>query len=282
MRRATKFLSPAPSGDRAPLPLRAAEYRGYLQRLEADPASREYLQRHLDRLVRTLTLVPAPGPDGRVLELGCYMQMTPALKQITGYTEVAGAYYGAAGQSGEQAARMEGKEVFRCRIDLFDAEKDRFPYPDSHFELVLACEILEHLLRDPMHMLIEIHRILHDGGRLILTTPNCASHTSLARLLHGRGNPQMFSCYSRRAPDDAPHVREYAAHEVGDTLRSAGFEIEWLFTEPIAGFEEGKWVSGFLAEHGFETGLRGEQTYCVARKRPGFPVERYPAFLYTS
>ena len=37
----------------------------------------------------------------------------------------------------------------------------------------------------------------------------------------------------------------------------------------------------FLEEHGYNTSLRGEQTYCVAVKRSGLPVTRYPKFLYS-
>jgi len=44
-------------------------------------------------------------------------------------------------------------------------------------------------MRDPMHMMIEIRRILEPGGTLLLTTPNCAGLTCLANLLDGRDNP---------------------------------------------------------------------------------------------
>jgi hypothetical protein len=38
-------------------------------------------------------------------------------------------------------------------------------------------------LHDPMHMLLEIQRVLIDGGALVLTTPNIASFASVASLL---------------------------------------------------------------------------------------------------
>ena len=64
--------------------------------------------------------------------------------------------------------------------------------------------------------------------------------------------------------------------------RSAvGFEIEALVTEPIAEFEMNGPMWNFLEDHGYNTSLRGEQTYCVAVKRSGLQVTRYPRFLYS-
>src|SRR3972149_4568747 len=101
--------------------------------------------------------------------------MTPALRKYLGYGEVRGAYYGPAGQTNQAATTSITGEVFSCPVDLFDAERDRFPYPNEHFQTILCCELIEHLSADPMHMMAEIHRILAPGGVLILTTPNIAS-----------------------------------------------------------------------------------------------------------
>src|SRR5260370_28695575 len=61
------------------------------------PDAQHYLEKHIPRLARTLALVPAPQQTGTVLELGCYMQITPLLEHICGYREVRGAYYGPLG-----------------------------------------------------------------------------------------------------------------------------------------------------------------------------------------
>ena len=90
----------------------------------------------------------------------------------------------------------ESGETFECTMDLFDAEKDRFPYADEHFSTVLCCELLEHLAADPMHMMMEINRILKTGGHLVLTTPNIASLRAVAGILQGF-HPQLFRAYIR-------------------------------------------------------------------------------------
>jgi len=100
--------------------------------------ARTYREIHIERIAKTLSMVPAPGVTRRVLELGAYMQMTPVLQCVLGYEEVRGAYFGKLGRVDRKTITVGGKEVFRCFIDLFDAEKDRFPAPDGHYDTVLA------------------------------------------------------------------------------------------------------------------------------------------------
>ena len=248
-----------------------------------DEDTRAYFEHHLARLAYTLALVPRPLTSGRILELGCYMQITPFLQRWRGYREVRGAYYGALGNTDRKTATVQG-EPFEILVDLFDAERDLFPYEDGSFETVLVCELIEHLISDPMHLLLECRRILEEGGRLIVTTPNAASLACVANALHGYDNPHIYALYSRPKPDspvEAPHVREYTARELQAVLQAAGFEIETILTEHSAGFQENVPVRKLLEENGYNSSLRGEQTYCIGVKRAALPVTRYPRFLYS-
>lgn len=251
---------------------------------QPDDAARRYLEIHIPRIGRTLGLVPPPRSSGRILEMGAYMQMTPALQCVLGYREVRGAYFGPLGRVDEKTATVNGTEVFHCKVDLFDAEKDRYPYQDGYFETVIACEIFEHMLHDPMHMLLEMRRVLEEGGTLLLTTPNVASFTAVARALEQSGNPQLYSKYTdprgEYAETEVGHMREYTPQELREAVESAGFEIENLFTEVIPGYGTDVWVKNFLERNGYSGAFRGEQLYCLARKRSALPVTRYPQFLY--
>ena len=84
----------------------------------------------------------------------------------------AAATTGPPGKVDHKSVESESGEHFECDVDLFDAEKDRFPYEDAYFDTVLCCELIEHLPNDPMYMMAEINRILKPGGHLVLTTPN--------------------------------------------------------------------------------------------------------------
>jgi len=273
-----KWKSRASDGRPDPL----AELEAALRKLQPnDPATASYFEKHLPRLKRTLSLVPRPSGSGRVLELGCYLQMTPVLQLHHGYREVRGADYGAG--TTQRKAVQYADTRFEMDIDLFDAERDTYPYPANHFELVLACEVIEHMLFDPMHLLLEARRVLEEGGRILITTPNIASLTSVARVLHGHDNPQIHSKYKipvAGSSQVAQHMREYTLAELGEAVRDAGFEIEKLFTEPIAEYSFYQPLLLFLEENGYNPADRGEQSYCLARKRSSLPVTRYPQFLY--
>jgi SAM-dependent methyltransferase len=96
----------------------------------------------------------------------------------------------------------------------------RYHYSDSSFDVVLCCELIEHLLRDPLHLLLGSWRVLKDGGLFVLTTPSISSLTSVWAALDGRHNPQVFSRYPAKGNCDLPHVREYTPHKIVQVLGS--------------------------------------------------------------
>jgi SAM-dependent methyltransferase len=245
--------------------------------------SRAYVETHRTRLERTLALTPSGGSEDRILEMGAYLQITPALKTRLGYGEVRGCYYGSQGQTNHRSITSENGEDFRCDIDLFDAEKDRFPYGDGYFCTVLCCELIEHLPSDPMHMMCEINRILTLGGTLVLTTPNIASARAVSAILQGF-HPMLFPAYIRPNPSgeaEARHSREYSPREVKDLLENSGFEVDTLETGPFRDEPkpEHAWVEHLLDRYILPKEHRGEGIYAVGRKRRGVR-ERYPAWLY--
>jgi len=248
-----------------------------------DAGAKVYLEKHIPRLARTLALVPPPQTTGRVLELGCYMQLTPMLSRLCGYREVRGGYYGPLGRIDEKTMRFPDGD-FVCHVDHFDAERDRFPYPDGHFDLVIAGEFIEHMTSDPMHVLLEARRILGEGGFLLMSTPNVGSVTSVAKTLDGHDNPQIFFLYKRPKAGEKieiGHVREYTLYELGEAVKAAGFEITQLFTTFIEEFSTHQRLLPFLEANDYSTENRGEQSWCLAVKRSSLPTARYPYFIYT-
>lgn len=249
-----------------------------------EAAERLYVETHITRLVRTLSITPPGSASDRVLEMGAYMQITPLLRTRLGYGEVRGCYYGRAGTSENKIAQAEDGSEFACTIDLFDAEKDLFPYGDGYFSTVLCCELLEHLVEDPMHMMGEINRILKPGGYLVLTTPNVASLRALSAILQGY-HPGFFPAYIRPARPgedvEARHNREYSPREIHHLLTGSGFEVTLLETGEF--LEEPRpelaWVSHLLERYKLPVDLRGDGVYAVGRKA-GPVRERYPGWLY--
>ncbi len=247
----------------------------------ADPAAQGYLDHHAARFQKTLELTPPGDESQRILEMGAYMQITPALKFKLGYGEVRGCYFGPAGKTDSREVTSAEGERFACEIDLFDAEHDIYPYPDGHFDTVLCCELIEHLKEDPMHLLAEVNRILKSGGHFLLTTPNIASLRAISAILHGY-HPGFFPAYLKPPVDgDARHAREYTAKEGYLLLHDAGFEVVKLETGPFR--QEPKpelaWVVTMLRQFGMPEDLRGDGLYVLGRK-VGAVRSRYPSWLY--
>jgi len=253
---------------------------GYVMGWAADRPAREYVETHQDRLARTLEIVPPGGAGDRVLEMGAYLQITPALKTKLGYEEVRGCYLGAPGRVDHKVVESESGERFECLIDHFDAGRDPFPYPDGHFATVLCCELIEHLAADPMHMMAEIHRVLRPGGHLLLTTPNLAGLRAIAAILQGY-HPGWFHAYLRPGEPAARHNREYTPREIHLLLENSGFEVVLLETGPFRAepHPEHAWVDDLLERYRLPTSLRGEGIYALGRKT-GPVRDRYPEWLY--
>lgn len=248
------------------------------------PEAKPYVESHITRLSKTLAITPRGTEADRILEMGAYLQITPALRTQLGYGGVHGCYYGIAGQQDRRKVVSVSGEEFECTVDLFDAEKDLFPYEDGYFSTVLCCELIEHLFADPMHMMSEVNRILEPGGHVVLTTPNIVSFRAVAGLLQGY-QPGLFPSYMRPRESghvDARHNREYTPREISDLLVNSGFEVTLLETgefldEPHPEFG---WVRRLLERYLLPVDLRGDGIYAVGRKT-GPVRERYPGWLYS-
>jgi glycosyltransferase involved in cell wall biosynthesis/SAM-dependent methyltransferase len=256
----------------------------YLSSWAASPESRIYLGTHATRLLKTLEITPPGGPADRILEMGSYLQITPALHTRLGYGEVRGCYYGSLGRTDHREVTSAEGETFACDIDHFDAEKDVFPYPDEHFSTVLCGELIEHLFEDPMHLMSEVNRVLKPGGHFVLTTPNVASLRAISAILQGY-HPGFFPAYIKPAESgvvDARHNREYAPREIHKLLEGAGFEVTHLETGEFRDVPhpEFAWVLHLLRRYMLETDLRGDGIYAVGRKT-GPVLHRYPEWLYS-
>jgi SAM-dependent methyltransferase len=168
-----------------------------------------------------------------------------------------------------------GEELSFRMINL-DVERERFPFPDDHFDLALCCELIEHLTADPMQMLIELNRVLKWGGLLILTTPNISSAFSLGKSLAGN-SPYVYGEYNPNSPGDR-HSREYAPSEIRVALNAAGFKVVRLYTKDLWCQTDEPFLQ-WLDQTGVPRELRGDNIFAVGRKQ-SVQFDRYPSGLY--
>jgi len=247
-----------------------------------DPETRDgrYFGTHTVRLARTLQLTPPAEPGWRILELGCYRQITPALSGLLDYDEVTGGYLGRLGASRRMSVTATDGEQFSCTVDSFDCEVDRFPYPDNTFDTILCCELIEHLQKDPMHMMGEINRVLKPYGVLVLSTPNATSLRAFRSLVYG-SHPNLFSHYTLPTLVAPPrHAREYTPKELLRLFADSGFSVQAIDTTPY-GPRPGiyKWITKVIRLMRPLTTLREDCVHIVGQKTKPLAT-RFPAWLY--
>ena len=91
--------------------------------------------------------------------------------------------------------------------------------PDRSFDLIIACDVLEHVPRDRDAMR-EISRVLAPGGAAVLTVPQCQAHRVTfepAGVEDPRERERLFG--------QADHVRFYG-WDFAVRLEEAGFRVE--------------------------------------------------------
>jgi SAM-dependent methyltransferase len=175
----------------------------------------------------------------------------------------------------------EKLEKICLEFEHFNTEDASFPFSDGCFEVVLFCEVIEHLQSDPVSVLREIKRVLKPGGHLILTTPNVSRLENVCRMIQGAN---IYDPYSGYGPYGR-HNREYNKHELASLLSYCGFDIDLLFSAdvhdnssvsyasleaviPLVKFRE--------ADLGQYLFLRSRSSRPAGRKRPAWLYRSYP------
>ncbi|GAH18757.1 unnamed protein product, partial [marine sediment metagenome] len=191
-----------------------------------------YLKEAFKRVLYTLAIIPEG--NGKLLEIGSnpyYMSML--IRKFTGYELYFSNYFSTEyqGKRGIQyKINDENGDKIGFQFDHFNIEGDDIPFEDGFFDVILFCEIIEHLIHDPMKALLNIKKMLRPDGYLIFSTPNIARLENVAKLLVGEN---IYDPYSGYGPFGR-HNREYSKHELFLMLTQLGFEIETMFTSDVA------------------------------------------------
>jgi SAM-dependent methyltransferase len=259
---------------------------------EFDPPPTGYARRCLKRFVTTLGMVPAG--QGRLLELGCDNYFSLLLQKFTSYevhTQNLATGTGGFSEVSEFLHKPTGK-VVKFDRDHFDLELDRFPYDDNTFDVIVCAEVIEHLLHDPMAMLIEIQRVLKPNGALVLTTPNLISWHAILKAVRGM-SPLEFSCFdSKKQPPLLQHAKEYLPTEISEMMEASGFVVERMTTPYFLFPHERFSLADYLLlsaiilwyplslRHPKMLRYRGPHIFVLARKN-GTVSDRFPKLVYS-
>jgi len=238
----------------------------------------QYFNNHLSRYLVTLEVLPQARPGQCLLELGAlYHHLTPALQKWKGYQVRCTDLWEGPPRVVRRLTSRSGHEEHLVTVDNFDVHNAPWPYPNGSFDVILFCELLEHLSTDPMQVLAEINRLLKDDGLLLLTTPNIASARSVDAILRGE-SPYFWGQYEIGGRPTDRHNREYTPGEVVRLTGAAGFEPLTMRTCGGLG-SASRCVLRSLVAAGRSIAWRGEDIVLLARKQ-GAVRDRYPAEFY--
>lgn len=102
-----------------------------------------------------------------------------------------------------EALQYTAERVPGVRIVQSDAMAIPF---DEKFDVVVACDVIEHIERDDV-ALSQIHRAVRPGGGIVLTVPQ---------------DPRLWSAWD----DLGHHKRRYTRDELVGKVQAAGFSVE--------------------------------------------------------
>lgn len=169
-----------------------------------------FIDRRLDEIVVTLERY---RKNNRVLDVGCgggsFLEALARNKWEAFGVEI----------SKTASAHVRGRG-----IEVFCGELKEANYPDEHFDVVIASELLEHVA-DPGELLAEIARVLRPGGLLWATTP------------HGRGISARVLGLEWTAVCPPEHLQLFSVAGIRGLLSGAGFRRLELATHGANPFE---------------------------------------------
>jgi ubiquinone/menaquinone biosynthesis C-methylase UbiE len=151
---------------------------GWFERYCGDLIDPAKGQRYLRAVRHSLCLPSHPVQGLRVLELGCGFGLTCTTLAMLGAAHVS-----AIDTNPQMIATFNsylGEMGLNLPINAQVAPAHDLPFEDDSFDLVITVEALSHFLQ-PRQALVEAHRVLKPGGRLVIADDNNALNPAAVR-----------------------------------------------------------------------------------------------------
>lgn len=207
--------------------------RQYLYSFEIVGSDSSFIKAYADdalaRFFHTLDLLENKT-TGKLLEIGGnpYL-LTILLKNLYDFEIVPTNFFSLSvydkevsnGQQKVRSAMFDEEYTF----DYYDlnVELSDYPFKDEEFDTILFCEVLEHIVVNPLECFSKLRRVLKPGGQLVITTPNAVRLINFAHMLAGKN---FFDRYHPQNGIYGRHNREFTLSEVTSLLENEGFKIK--------------------------------------------------------
>lgn len=196
------------------------------------PTDSGYLHAHFPRFLETKRIFDEtadPAGPKHVLDIGAHWLHQSLLWRHAGH-EVTAADIPATLSLPHVQALAARNQISLVVYDRLDTGIALAAVPDNSIDVVLFCEILEHITFNPMLLWGEVYRVLAPKGKIVVTTPNYywarGRAWNLPRLARRSGGGLPVS-EILHTPTYGPHWKEYSMREVIEYFRtiSADFQV---------------------------------------------------------
>lgn len=184
---------------------------------------------HVRLMVADVIARCPPGPNVRMLDVGCFNGYISVLFKHLGYQV-----------TGTDVCELEDRHAIFAKhgIDfelsnLNDAEPFKH-LASEQFDIVIIAQVIEHILSHPLGLIRSLANTMRPGGLMILTTPNPTTIMNAARVLRGRSLLWGTTDFIDQPKFDGGaiisqgeiHYREYTSAELSHLLEGAGLSVE--------------------------------------------------------
>lgn len=179
-----------------------------------------YFRSQLIRYYYSLQIIMAEIDKGRVLDIGNYPGQLQKCLMLLGY-EVHGV---------DNHPERIPDYLTDCKNKTFrwDIEKDQYPVnKHGKFDSIILLEVIEHLHRNPLNLLREMHKALVEGGIALISTPNLLALRNRLNFFRGKQTfEHPLSVFEKIDRHGSPgHQRLYSLAELVDLFEVFGFEV---------------------------------------------------------
>ncbi len=200
-----------------------------------------------------------------ILDAGCGNGQFSQLLISLGVSNVVGVDFSRKMIIAAKKRSINGK--LRERLDLAVSELENLNFKDQSFDAVFMFGVIEHL-KNPCSVFREVHRVLRNGGKLILDVPLKNSFSYFTFLLFGRSTKwwgtRLKMRHILKISEKTEFYRFFTRNELEEMFAKASFRLET--SKPTSFFHYGG-IGAFLFDKMLRNKIHVQRTLDIVFKR---------------